>query len=110
MFFYIMPCKPHSQRFIAVSTAPTQQTGVHGVLHAPDCHPGPRPQGPGTAGPEERFNVKPNCVSDGPTAGTAQASAIPAAEVLDEVQCPWDTEPERFPAGTAPLCPSLPSL
>jgi len=42
--------------------------------------------------------------------GMAQAFAIPSAEVLDEVRCPWDTEPQRLPTGTASSFPSLPLL
>lgn len=107
-----MLCKPHFQRFIAVSRAPTQrrqQSGVHGVVHTPDCCPGAAPRTTG-AGNQRELHMKLNCFSDGAMVGTAQAFAILSAEVLDEVRCPWDTKPERLPTGTTLSFPSLAPL
>lgn len=69
----------------------------------------PQTSGTGNSRTWWALHMKLNCISGGAMVGTARASAIPSAEVSDEVRCPWDTKPERLPTGTAPSFPSLTS-
>lgn len=90
MFLSIRLCKPHFHRFVAFVTTRTHHSPkcTQRVVHAP-AHQG------------QLLHKKLNCLSDG--ALLALAFGILSAKALDEEMCPWDSESERLPTGTAPL-------
>lgn len=101
MVFYIMLCKPHFHRFVAVVTTQTHHSPKYilGVVHASACCPGAAPQPTG-----DNCMTKSCALSD--RAFLALAFGILSAKVLGEEMCPWDTQSDRLlTAPSFPACP-----